>query len=228
MGDKPVNFVSWYDAARFSNWLNNGQGTGDTEIGAYTLSDNTGLMLRNIGAQVYIPSENEWYKAAYFDPTSSTGDGNNYWLYPTQSDNLPTTAYATITGDVSNSGVNVANYGNTVNWNGQDGNVTTIGSAGASNYYGTFDQGGNVFEWNDDVVLGHSRGQRGGAWNGPWYALGFVDFLISSRQSFNNPQLEGSNDGFRVATVASVPVPEPTAFIPAMLVCIGVMMRRRR
>ncbi|MBA3484002.1 MAG: SUMF1/EgtB/PvdO family nonheme iron enzyme [Pirellulales bacterium] len=24
MGDKPVNFVSWYDSIRFANWLNNG------------------------------------------------------------------------------------------------------------------------------------------------------------------------------------------------------------
>ena len=228
MGDKPVNYVSWSDAARFTNWLHNGQGSGSIETGAYTLSGVTGLITKNPGATVYLPSENEWYKAAYYDPTTGAGGGDNYWAYPTQSDTAPTAGTANITGDVSNSGVNVANYGNTVNWNGQDGNVTTVGSAGASNYYGTFDQGGNVFEWNDDVFLGHSRGQRGGAWNGPWYALGFVDFLISSRQSFNNPQLEGSNDGFRVASVASVPVPEPTAFIPAMLICIGVLMRRKR
>ena len=31
--NKPVVFVSWYDAVRFSNWITNGQGTGDTESG---------------------------------------------------------------------------------------------------------------------------------------------------------------------------------------------------
>jgi hypothetical protein len=63
MGDKPVNYVSWYDAARFTNWLHNGQGSGGTETGAYTLSGNTSLITKNPGATVYLPSENEWYKA---------------------------------------------------------------------------------------------------------------------------------------------------------------------
>jgi len=36
MGEKPVNFVSWFDAARVANWLQNGQGSGSTETGAYT------------------------------------------------------------------------------------------------------------------------------------------------------------------------------------------------
>src|SRR5882672_3463920 len=40
-GDKPVNFVSFYRAMRFANWLNNGQGSGDTETGAYTLEGGT-------------------------------------------------------------------------------------------------------------------------------------------------------------------------------------------
>ena len=35
--DHPVNFETWYDTIRFANWLNNGQDSGDTETGAYTL-----------------------------------------------------------------------------------------------------------------------------------------------------------------------------------------------
>jgi formylglycine-generating enzyme len=79
MGDKPVNFVSWYDAARFTNWLHNGQGAGDTETGAYTLTLSTGLITKNVGANVWLPSEDEWYKAAYYDPTAGAGGGDNYW-----------------------------------------------------------------------------------------------------------------------------------------------------
>jgi formylglycine-generating enzyme required for sulfatase activity len=66
MGDKPVNYVSWYDAARFTNWLHNGQGAGSTETGAYTLTGNTGIITKNVGATVWLPSEDEWYKAAYY------------------------------------------------------------------------------------------------------------------------------------------------------------------
>jgi formylglycine-generating enzyme len=77
----PIFNVTWGDAARFCNWLQNGQPafpagspgevTGSTETGAYTLNganDNTGLMAitRNSGATYFIPSENEWYKAAYY------------------------------------------------------------------------------------------------------------------------------------------------------------------
>ena len=80
MGDKPVNFVSWYDAIRFANWLNNGQGDGDTETGAYTLlggtptPSNGSSITRNPGATWFLPSEDEWYKAAYYQPAAQGGD----------------------------------------------------------------------------------------------------------------------------------------------------------
>ncbi len=70
--NRPVNYVSFFDAARFVNWLGNGQGNGDTETGAYTLNGYFGPdgrdILRNPGATWFIPSEDEWYKAAYYDP----------------------------------------------------------------------------------------------------------------------------------------------------------------
>lgn len=92
-GQRPVTYVSWLDAARFTNWLHNGQPTGlqnasTTEDGAYTLNGfaATGLETKNVGALYWIPSENEWYKAAYYDPTKG---GSDYWLYPTRSDSHP-------------------------------------------------------------------------------------------------------------------------------------------
>ena len=73
---RPVTFVSWFDAARFCNWLHNGRPGGSqiastTERGAYTLGGATsgGLTItRNPGAKFWIPSENECYKAAYHQP----------------------------------------------------------------------------------------------------------------------------------------------------------------
>ena len=137
MGDKPVNFVNWYDAARFTNWLHNGQGSGSTETGAYTLSGNTGLITKNVGASVWLPSEDEWYKAAYYDPTTGpTGPGDNYWEYATRRDTAPTIANANSTGDIGNPGANTANHDFGADWNSLDGNVTTVGSAGAGNMRG--------------------------------------------------------------------------------------------
>lgn len=61
-GNRPISYMSWFDAARFTNWLGNGQGSGSTETGAYTLSGATsGIFTKNVGATVWIPSEDEWY-----------------------------------------------------------------------------------------------------------------------------------------------------------------------
>ena len=71
--DRPVNYVSWYDTLRFSNWLHNGQGAGGTEDGAYDMSLGSSVV-RKAGAQVWLPSEDEWYKAAYHKNDGVTGD----------------------------------------------------------------------------------------------------------------------------------------------------------
>jgi formylglycine-generating enzyme len=221
MGNKPVNYVSWYDSARFANWMNNGQGTGDTETGTYTLTGNTGLPTRNTNSTIWLPSENEWYKAAYHDPVNAGADGNStvdYWLYPTQSDSAPTLATATAIGDVGNSGTNVANYILGADWNGQNGNVTTVGSAGAgsASYYGTFDQGGNLWEWNEAIIYS-SRGLRGGSW------FHFDVHLQSSFRNLSGPAVEIGYFGFRLASV-----PEPSSVLMAWLAGVALLTRRRR
>ena len=121
-GNRPVNFVSFWDAARFTNWLT----SGDTETGVYVLTadgiaNNTSTRNATAWANggVAIASENEWYKAAYYQPAAAGGDSDDYWLYPTQSSSIATTD---------------ANYASSVS------NLTAVGSyANSSSYYGTFD-----------------------------------------------------------------------------------------
>ena len=62
--DLAVTFVSWFDAARYCNWLHGGK----TESGAYTLSESGTVVHRNREARAFLPTEDEWYKAAYYDP----------------------------------------------------------------------------------------------------------------------------------------------------------------
>ncbi len=208
-GLRPVTYVSWNDAARFVNWMSNGQGAGDTETGTYDMSLATPTAAP--GASIYLPTEDEWYKAAYYDPSIGAGDdGDNYWLYPTQSNVAP--------GNDVGGGSNLANFfdgGFTLG----GPNLLTDGGAftGSGSFYGTFDQGGNVREWNDAVISGSSRGLRGGSW------FDNDSFLRSLLRDGNAPSLESNLVGFRLASV-----PEPTSGVLVMLGCVGMLARRRR
>lgn len=213
--DSPVNYVSWYDAARFTNWLHNGQGSGDTETGAYDMSAST--ITRSSDARYFLPNENEWYKAAYHD--ASAGTDGVYFDYATGSDTAP--ASATPSSDPSG-----ANYydGGYVNWTGSGSNpLTDVGSyTDAASPYGTFDQNGNVWEWNE-TSIGSSRGLRGGSWSHNEVGL------RSSYRSIYNPTYESSGIGFRVASPAAVTaVPSPTAALAGVAMLTGMAMRRRR
>jgi hypothetical protein len=106
-GNRPITYVSWFDAARMANWMHNGQLVGaqdasTTESGAYTLAGAmSGIITRNAGARYYIPTEDEWFKAAFYDPSLNGGAGG-YWLYPTRANNIP--------GNVVGPALNQVNY----------------------------------------------------------------------------------------------------------------------
>ena len=167
-GNKPIYWVSWFDAARFANWMHNGQGAGSTETGAYTLQGATSgnAVARNPGASFYIPTENEWYKAAYYSPLLNSGAGG-YYRFATQSNTRP----GNKVGSDPNQANHQANGVYSLNQSSEypaDGNVfTNVGAfSNSSSYYGTFDQNGAVFDWNDlDGVAGPYRGLRGGFWS---------------------------------------------------------------
>ena len=231
MGDKPVNFVSWFDAARVSNWLMNGAtGTSSTETGAYTLvggqTSGTAPAV-NPGATFYIPTEDQWYKAAYYKGGSTSA---GYWDYATQSDTAPTavTADSTGIGSAGSTG-NFANYNRVADWNSQNGNVTTVGTNGGASAYGAFDMSGNLYEWNDLTgAAGSSRGLRGGFWSD------FAFNLSSSAGDTDAPSSGGFDIGFRLASPVSGPsaVPEidPNSLgsvLALVLGSLGLLERRR-
>jgi formylglycine-generating enzyme required for sulfatase activity len=205
--NKPVVYVSFYDALRFANWLNNGQGIGDTETGAYTLLGGTAVpsngltVTRNGSANIFLPSENEWYKAAYYSPAGV------YFEYPAGTDSV--TDCVTPGSDTGNS----ANCNLAVNA------LTNVGAYGLSDSpYGTFDQGGSVEEWNEEIVSGSSRGIRGGNW------FTFASYLRASYPVNGSPAAEGYAVGFRVASL----VPEPGPGLLGMTAVLGLAASRRR
>jgi formylglycine-generating enzyme required for sulfatase activity len=203
--DKPVNFVSFFDALRFANWMNNGQGGGDTETGSYTLLGgaptplNAATVARNGGATIALTNENEWYKAAYYDAVSAT-----YFDYPAGS-NTPTTCGGP------------AATPNRANCQGAVGDLTNKGSyTGSASPFGTFDQGGNVYEWNEATIAAALRGIRGGS-----YFNGGSSLAATSRTS-TNASAETSVTGLRLVTV-----PEPGTGLLLVLGLVALARGRR-
>ena len=212
-GDKPVIYVSFLDAMRFVNWLNNGepigaQGPLTTEQGVYSVSDGTSEV-RSANATYFIPSEDEWYKAAYFDPSSGF-----YFDYPTSTDTVPNNNLPS--GDTGNS----ANFfdggfttGNT------SYSLTEVGAyALSASPYGTFDQGGNVSEWNEELTSLRDgrvfvRGVRDGSWGAASHNL------LSSSRTQASPAGQNNSLGFRVA--ARIPEPTSSALALAAICLLG-------
>lgn len=210
---KPVSFVTWYDCVRFANWLHNGQRTGEqdattTEDGAYTFTGETSVGDRNVGATVFLPNENEWYKAAYYK-----GGGTNagYWDYATQSDTRP------------DNNPPSADSGNSANYYDYDESRYAVGppyySTDVGAYtlsesgYGTFDQSGNLVEWNETLVEPGRRGQRDTFWGGD------ASYMAASFRDHTYPTNYDHSRGFRVAAI----VPEPSTITLLAMGCVALL-----
>jgi formylglycine-generating enzyme len=210
MGNKPVNFVSSFDAIRMANWLTNGQGlnggSGSTESGVYTLNGNTlTAITRDLANpnQVFLPTQDEWYKAALHQPASQGGDTDSFWRFAMQSNDFPIVGTATTTGDIANPSATTVNWQSGADWNGQNGNVTTVGSCLNTSFYGAFDMNGNVEEWLQDTsTLGGLNNRR--IIGGTFFASS--QFGIFPEDGFLSPPLaENSSLGFRFASPALPP-----------------------
>jgi len=217
--DRPVNYVSWGEAARFANWMHNGQPAGvqdlsTTEDGSYFLNGamdvvELSTIARKPGATWVIPSEDEWYKAAYHKNDGVTG---SYWDYPTGTDEQPSNDL--VAPDPGNN-ANFYDGGDTIGgpyWRTEVGEFENSQSP-----YDTFDMGGNVDEWNESPLFPGLHGVRGGSWAEDWGEL---------RASFSKGIHSSSGYmtlGFRVAQV-----PEPSTVALLALGSLGILWKKKR
>ncbi len=220
--NQPAATLSWYEAAAFVNFLNTNSGktaaynlawsgsawsmTLQDASNAWTLGGTN--LYRNKNAYYFLPSENEWYKAAYYNPA-----GTNYFLYPTASSSVPTSV-----GSGTNPNTAVF-YASGPGW----GAPAVVTAAGGLSPYGTMGQGGNVREWIETAANGvnnSTTGQRstlGGYW-------GDEAFVLSSTNRYaQNPLTEANWLGFRVASV-----PEPSTYALLLLGAGAMYLWKRR
>jgi formylglycine-generating enzyme required for sulfatase activity len=230
----PVGFVSFWDTARFANWMNNGQGgAGSTETGAYALNGvvaPTTQVARSADARYFLPSISEWYKAAYFDPAKAGGAG--YWQQATRSDTLLGNREFTTAGSRANyflnNGDTNTEFAVWSYWiDGRDGRAVTPGGLYqlSASAFGTFDQAGNVWELTDTAYnTSNFRWFTGGAWNEAFDAeqAGFWGLADATEESSFRYM------GFRIAgTVTAVPEPSSPVLLMAGLLLTGAAVARR-
>jgi formylglycine-generating enzyme required for sulfatase activity len=225
---KPATSVSWNEAARFVNWLNTSTGgfaaykftTGgvNDDIALWTAADtldyDSANPYRSKRATYVLPSYNEWYKAAYYNPSNST-----YYDFTNGSNTAPTAV-------ASGTGAGTAVYNQPFAQGPAD-----VDQAGGLSPYGVMGLGGNVWEWEEssfDLANSSSssfRGFRGGDWNND------SSLLSSSSRLGIDPSVEDFSIGFRVASLSSSAppaVPEPSMMVIGTLFGLGGLMAKRR
>jgi len=202
----PVNFVTWFSAARFVNWLENGMQSNPLmmEMGTYTLANATSgpIAARNPGSTYFLPSADEWYKAAFFN-------GSSYTTYQTNSNTTPTAS------------LNIA-LTNVGNFSGIAGGPIDVGAyVNTASAYGLYDMLGNINEMTDTAFNSQFRAM-GGGFNGiidPWNG--------TATPIFQSSTVSNQNFGFRVA---AVPEPSTYALLAASAAGLGGVswVKRRR
>jgi hypothetical protein len=191
--NRPATGISWYEAARFVNWLNTNQGYpaaykfSGTSFAVWTNGDvgyQAGNPYRNTQARYFLPSSDEWYKGAYGSPAGT------WYNFATGSDANPTAV-------IGGTNASTAVYSQTSATGPAD-----ITNAGGLSAYGTMAQSGNIHEWMETATDGinnsaaENRDWRGGRWTDG----GSSNLNASSR--FNSPPTDESATilGFRVAS----------------------------
>ena len=207
--DFPATSVTWFEAARFVNWLNTSTGSVPAykfdDLGDFQLWDpmdagyNAANLYRNSLAKYFLPSIDEWHKAAYYDPVNGV-----YYDYPTGSDAIPdgidfvgdTMFDAVFFDGALNPGPN---------------EITNVGLLSRN---GTAGQGGNVYEWDETAFdrinnfANDGRAILGGSWKTA------ANVLLAAHTGIGIlPSNEGDSIGIRIASV----VPEPSSLLLACL-----------
>ena len=228
----PAGNISWRMAAMYCNWLHNGKAANREAFlsGAYDVSTFTynidgtfnDQLIRSPGARYFIPSWDEWLKAAHYDPTKQNPDGTTggWWLYSNSSDQ------PFIAGPP---GVGTANFGwDEFDYPGQSPFAVPLGAyTGVTSPWGLYDVAGAAAEWTEEPRFRidipdfpSDRFYDGSYWTGSAALVDQVNQL--SGGAF--PSLSTYDLGFRIAAS----IPSPAGWGVALGLALITTVRRRR
>ncbi len=207
----PTNRASWLEAAQFVNWLNTctghqaayrftgTQGQSDYALDVWSEDEAAGgtNLYRHKDAMYFLPTEDEWVKAAYWN-----GASLQTWATTDDSEPVP---------------------GVDSNFAGAIGEPWDVGS-GSEELNGTFDMMGNVWEWMESPYdVGEYETHSDRVIRGGPFGLSITYLASDSRYNIGPPSVEGNAIGFRVASE----VPEPSTLGLLSLGGLSLIKRRR-
>lgn len=200
--NKPATSITWNEAARFVNWLNTSRGYhaaynfpngNGTNIVPWTTGQEDDYQAsnpyRSKRAVYVLPSVDEWFKSAYYDPDLNGGLGG-YWNFSVKTNSAPNS----VTGG---NGPQDVVYGF-----GVAGSPADVSNAGGKSAYGIVAMNGNVGEWletpkNRSYGSGSTlRAVSGGSW-ADMSATSFT----RDRILYYSPALSLTQGGFRVVSL---------------------------
>lgn len=219
----PVIGISWYNAARYCNWLHNGKAlslealvTGAYDTTTWRIDPNTGRQLADEhhlpGAKFWIPTRSEWIKAAHYDPTKDGVGG--WWLYPNRSD-TPLIFDTVANGGQSNATLRP----------GDDLSIHGLGLyPDQQSYYGLLDLSGGAMEWLEEFLDDPQLSQASRRLDGTTTFRAFGPAVLDLAYEFTGLNAASeSTGGLRIASS----IPGPPACVLIVLGTLTIHTQRR-
>lgn len=222
----PTGDISWRMAAMYTNWLHNDKSLareafldGAYDVSTFGLDSNgfTDQLVHHASARYWIPTWDEWLKAAHFDPNKDGPGLGGWWKY-SNGTNSALIGAPPIAGGQANYGWDESDYP------GQSPFLIPLGAyTNTQSPWGLFDVAGATKEWTEEPVGSFAGLQEHRIVDGSWWAASPANSVADAirARSTEFPSMAVFPFGFRIASV----VPAPSA--GAALVCYWFLCARR-